>query len=145
MTLILKLTNFSIRFLQNLLEVTEGFSEVNFRGGVSSIRVFFRNKVKEKCIENDIYPQTHKLLDMIFSKSTRSDEPVEAIIESEGFRVGVSSIRVFFRNEVKKKCIENDIYPQTHKLLDTIFSKSTRSDEPVEAIIESEGFRVGAF
>ncbi|WP_449388755.1 hypothetical protein [Chryseobacterium lineare] len=55
---------------------------------LSSIRVFFRNKVKKKCIENGIYPQTHKLLDMIFSKSTRSDEPVEAIIESEGLRVG---------------------------------------------------------
>ncbi len=39
-----------------------------------------------------------------------------------------SSIRVFFRNKVKKKCIENEIDPQAHTLLDTTFTKSTRSD-----------------
>jgi len=30
---------------------------------------------------------------------------------------------------VEKKCIENEIDPQTHKLLDTTSTKSTRSDE----------------
>ena len=30
----------------------------------------------------------------------------------------------FFRNTVKKKCIEKEIYAQNHKLLDTIFFKN---------------------
>ena len=35
-----------------------------------------------------------------------------------------SSLRVFFRNKVEKKCIENGIYHQNYKLFDTIFFKN---------------------
>jgi hypothetical protein len=122
--------------------------------GSSSIRVFFRNKVKKKCIENEMCPQTYKLLDTTSTKSTRSDEVNQNVqririlgnsgMERFGFRslrddkrrgketrflvLDSSSIRVFFRNKVKKKCIENEMDPQAHKLLDTTFTKSTRSD-----------------
>ena len=46
-----------------------------------------------------------------------------------------SSIRVFFRNKVKKKCIENEMYSQAHQLLDTTSKKSTRSDDRLSELL----------
>ena len=186
---VLKLINFSIRLLQSLLEVTnlgiadnssiERFGLRSLRDDnrsgketkfwvfdSSSIRVFFRNKVKKKCIENEVYPQARKLLDTTFTKSTRSDgvnqnaQRIRILVclvfgnstmerfglrslrddnrsgkETKFWVLDSSSIRVFFRNNVKKKCIENDIDPQTYKLLDTIFSKSTRSDDRLSELL----------
>ena len=97
MTLILKLINFSIRLLQSLLEVTN----LGIAGDRRMERFWIRS----------------------LGDDNRSSK------ETKFWVLDTSSIRVFFRNKVKKKCIENEMYPQTHKLLDTTSTKSTRSDE----------------